>query len=104
MNMGIKIIRFFAINMVGFLFSIFLTFLLFISSRQINPISIGILQYVVICLHFFGIFIFWFIAKPDLRDLQRARNILVSIAGLVLGIILYNIQQEKLWEYFWDLR
>jgi NO-binding membrane sensor protein with MHYT domain len=91
-------------NLLLFIAYTALLMILFALNKNPNPIGIGIWQTISIFLHFISIIAYWLIIKATIRLQKRILSLLVSIAGLAVALLFYYLFENKIWEFFWQLR
>lgn len=94
----------FLINFLVFCFYVLVSFIIFTEQRQLNPIGTGIMQYAFIFIHLIGILSYWILNQSEIKISNRVKKLFISLLGLALGIIVYNLFMTGIWEWFWHVR
>jgi hypothetical protein len=77
----------------------------FVVSRELNPIGVGLQQWVLVILHFLitGFVGLYVISKS--KDKRTAKSkLLIGLASIILIFLIYYCLSEMIWHWLWSFR
>lgn len=99
------LVKIFSLHLLVISIYLFVTSYLFITSKDPNPIGIGLLQWILFFLHLMITLLFCLFIPAKGKDKKYENQILViNISAIILWIGVYFILSLKIWELLWSLR